>query len=243
MQLQKQKSLSEDKLDNSGDTTNTGCLSNRKPFRSEMNLVLTYNGTNPVISPIMKSTTSTSLNCGYGMDNSNGTDGRGIGSATSNYGAAGSNSIVDENNFSTATTMERGSSVRGTPPLPKVPEPMTLFPDNRPYLGFENFGQPPISSLANGKPILSTFGKTHHDKLPPLADTSGLTAIITTDSKIPSSLQQSSDFSQNFLNETSSVITKTPNKPHLLDKKRNNIKESILENFASETANCDVSRK
>lgn len=93
---------------------------NHKPYRSEMNLLLSYKGTNPVIIPLAKNTSNNDTNLNK---NDNGND-------NDNITAGGC--------ISTKSDIERDSN---SPSPPQLPTPMAPLPANLMYLGFDKLNQ------------------------------------------------------------------------------------------------------
>ncbi|XP_037956320.1 uncharacterized protein LOC119685966 isoform X2 [Teleopsis dalmanni] len=111
---------------------------NKKPYRSEMNLMLTYDGTNSTITP-----TTTA-----------------IGTQTS---------VTRQNTVGhiRARSLEREHT---DSPSPNLPDPMTPFPDNRAYIGFEQYNNSVNTTATGNTP------KVPKPPLPPNTTTSSTDA-------------------------------------------------------------------
>ncbi|XP_016997551.2 uncharacterized protein [Drosophila takahashii] len=135
--IQLEKSKSRDNLSHSNNKDDDRA---KKPYRSEMNLYLQYDGTNPTISP---ATTETE-----------------IGTATpavttsSESGNSGSSKLVRR-----TRSLEREHT---DSPAPHIPDPMAPFPDKCTYLGFDQVNQ--AVGGAGGVPPQSPNGQR-----PPIA--------------------------------------------------------------------------
>ncbi|XP_037893466.1 uncharacterized protein LOC119639858 isoform X5 [Glossina fuscipes] len=93
---------------------------NNKPYKSEMNLLLTYDGETPIIKP----TKVTNLN------------------TTASF--VSTVKIISNDNSSNCTTLRRTRSLekdRTNSPSPNVPDAMLPFPDNREYLSIDRLSE------------------------------------------------------------------------------------------------------
>uniref|UniRef100_A0A6P4DVM0 Uncharacterized protein LOC108037402 isoform X5 n=2 Tax=Drosophila rhopaloa TaxID=1041015 RepID=A0A6P4DVM0_DRORH len=133
--IQLEKSKSRDNL--SHNQNNKDDDRAKKPYRSEMNLYLQYDGTNPTISP---ATTETESERYSGVTTS------------SESGNSGSGKLVRR-----TRSLEREHT---DSPAPHIPDPMAPFPDKCTYLGFEQVNQaaggagvPPPSPNGQRPPI------------------------------------------------------------------------------------------
>ncbi|XP_017046679.1 ena/VASP-like protein isoform X2 [Drosophila ficusphila] len=114
--IQLEKSKSRDNLSNNKNKDDDRA---KKPYRSEMNLYLQYDGTNPTISPAATETE--------------------VGTATpavtssSESGNSGSTKLVRR-----TRSLEREHT---NSPAPTIPDPMAPFPDKCTYLGFDQVNQ------------------------------------------------------------------------------------------------------
>ncbi|XP_039493375.1 mucin-5AC isoform X2 [Drosophila santomea] len=113
IQLEKSKSRDNLSHNNSKDDERA-----KKPYRSEMNLYLQYEGANPTISPVTTDTQRT----GMGTITSAVT-------TSSESGNSGSSKLVRR-----TRSLEREHT---DSPAPHIPDPMAPFPDKCTYLGFE----------------------------------------------------------------------------------------------------------
>lgn len=110
MAIQLEKSKSRDNLLGNGSDKEKG-----KPYRSEMNLYLQYDGTNPTISNATSSTPTTAV------------------AASSASESNGSQKLS-----SRTRSLEREHT---DSPAPHMPDPMAPFPEKCTYLGFEQINQ------------------------------------------------------------------------------------------------------
>ncbi|XP_026851193.1 serine/arginine repetitive matrix protein 1 isoform X3 [Drosophila persimilis] len=118
--IQLEKSKSRDNLSHRQDNDKA-----KKPYRSEMNLYLQYDGTNPTISPATATATTESQSGGAGLTTT----------ATSSG---------DSGNSGNSKLMRRTRSLEREhtdSPAPHIPDPMAPFPDKCTYLGFEQINQ------------------------------------------------------------------------------------------------------
>ncbi|XP_075145834.1 uncharacterized protein LOC142220534 isoform X2 [Haematobia irritans] len=99
---------------------------NSKPYRSEMNLLLTYDGDNPTI---IQAHPSTNLNK----------------SSTENPG--------DNGTGRRTRSLERDHT---DSPSPNIPDPMQPFPDNRKYIGFDHLNSVAAASMAASTAAITT---------------------------------------------------------------------------------------
>uniref|UniRef100_A0A1A9WJS1 Uncharacterized protein n=1 Tax=Glossina brevipalpis TaxID=37001 RepID=A0A1A9WJS1_9MUSC len=93
---------------------------NNKPYKSEMNLLLTYDGDTPIIKP----TKSTNLN------------------TTASF--VSTMKIISEDNANNCKTLRRTRSLekdRTNSPSPNMPDAMPSFPDNREYLSIDRLSK------------------------------------------------------------------------------------------------------
>jgi len=133
--IQLEKSKSRDNLSHNNNKDDDRA---KKPYRSEMNLYLQYDGTNPTISP---ATTETEMGTATPAVTS-----------SSESGNSGSSKIVRR-----TRSLEREHT---DSPAPQIPDPMAPFPDKCTYLGFEQVNQaaggagaPPQSPNGQRPPI------------------------------------------------------------------------------------------
>ncbi|XP_017145011.1 uncharacterized protein LOC108157454 isoform X6 [Drosophila miranda] len=118
--IQLEKSKSRDNLSHRQDNDKA-----KKPYRSEMNLYLQYDGTNPTISPATATATTESQSGGAGLT-----------TTTTSSG--------DSGNSGNSKLMRRTRSLEREhtdSPAPHIPDPMAPFPDKCTYLGFEQINQ------------------------------------------------------------------------------------------------------
>ncbi|XP_052845826.1 nascent polypeptide-associated complex subunit alpha, muscle-specific form isoform X8 [Drosophila gunungcola] len=134
--IQLEKSKSRDNLSHNHNSKDDDRA--KKPYRSEMNLYLQYDGTNPTISP---ATTATEI----------GTSAPAV-TTSSESGNSGSGKLVRR-----TRSLEREHT---DSPAPHIPDPMAPFPDKCTYLGFEQMNQaaagagvPPQSPNGQRPPI------------------------------------------------------------------------------------------
>ncbi|XP_034131995.1 SH3 domain-containing protein C23A1.17 isoform X9 [Drosophila guanche] len=114
--IQLEKSKSRDNLSQRQDNDKA-----KKPYRSEMNLYLQYDGTNPTISPANATTESEA--------------GGAVATTTTSS---------DSGNSGNSKLMRRTRSLEREhtdSPAPHIPDPMAPFPDKCTYLGFEQINQ------------------------------------------------------------------------------------------------------
>ncbi|KAH8318768.1 hypothetical protein KR074_005700 [Drosophila pseudoananassae] len=127
IQLEKSKSR-----DNLSQDQNKDDVRAKKPYRSEMNLYLQYDGTNPTISPAT-ATTEAEMETGTAVTTS-------------------ADSVSKLLRRTRSLEREHTDS-----PAPHIPDPMAPFPDKCTYLGFEQINQavgvPPPSPNGNRPPI------------------------------------------------------------------------------------------
>ncbi|XP_037729163.1 flocculation protein FLO11 isoform X8 [Drosophila subpulchrella] len=114
--IQLEKSKSRDNLSHNNNKDDDRA---KKPYRSEMNLYLQYDGTNPTISP---ATTETEMGTATPAVTS-----------SSESGNSGSSKLVRR-----TRSLEREHT---DSPAPHIPDPMAPFPDKCTYLGFEQVNQ------------------------------------------------------------------------------------------------------
>nr|XP_036674995.1 serine/threonine-protein kinase ste20 isoform X5 [Drosophila suzukii] len=133
--IQLEKSKSRDNLSHNNNKDDDRA---KKPYRSEMNLYLQYDGTNPTISP---ATTETEMGTATPAVTS-----------SSESGNSGSSKLVRR-----TRSLEREHT---DSPAPHIPDPMAPFPDKCTYLGFEQVNQaaggagvPPQSPNGQRPPI------------------------------------------------------------------------------------------
>ncbi|XP_043652306.1 verprolin isoform X3 [Drosophila teissieri] len=136
--IQLEKSKSRDNLSHSNSKDDERA---KKPYRSEMNLYLQYEGTNPTISPVTTDTQRTEM----------GTITSAV-TTSSESGNSGSSKLVRR-----TCSLEREHT---DSPAPHIPDPMAPFPDKCTYLGFEQLNQasggvgvPPQSPNGQRPPI------------------------------------------------------------------------------------------
>ncbi|XP_033165708.1 proteoglycan 4 isoform X5 [Drosophila mauritiana] len=136
--IQLEKSKSRDNLSHNNNKDDERV---KKPYRSEMNLYLQYDGTNPTISPATTDTQTTEI----------GTTTPAV-TTSSESGNSGSSKLVRR-----TRSLEREHT---DSPAPHIPDPMTPFPDKCTYLGFEQLNQaaagavvPPQSPNGQRPPI------------------------------------------------------------------------------------------
>ncbi|XP_033241247.1 serine/arginine repetitive matrix protein 1 isoform X10 [Drosophila pseudoobscura] len=118
--IQLEKSKSRDNLSHRQDNDKA-----KKPYRSEMNLYLQYDGTNPTISPATATASTESQSGGAGLT-----------TTTTSSG--------DSGNSGNSKLMRRTRSLEREhtdSPAPHIPDPMAPFPDKCTYLGFEQINQ------------------------------------------------------------------------------------------------------
>ncbi|KAH8271447.1 hypothetical protein KR018_011710 [Drosophila ironensis] len=133
IQLEKSKSR-----DNLSQDQNKDDVRAKKPYRSEMNLYLQYDGTNPTISPAPGTTES------------------GMGSAVVTTSSESANSGSSIKLLRRTRSLEREHT---DSPAPHIPDPMAPFPDKCTYLGFDQVNQavsgaaPPTSPNGPRPPI------------------------------------------------------------------------------------------
>ncbi|BFF89671.1 uncharacterized protein DMAD_08375 [Drosophila madeirensis] len=116
--IQLEKSKSRDNLSHRQDNDKA-----KKPYRSEMNLYLQYDGTNPTISSATANVTTES-------------EAEGAVAATT--------TSSDSGNSGNSKMMRRTRSLEREhtdSPAPHIPDPMAPFPDKCTYLGFEQINQ------------------------------------------------------------------------------------------------------
>ncbi|XP_034660283.1 SH3 domain-containing protein C23A1.17 isoform X6 [Drosophila subobscura] len=116
--IQLEKSKSRDNLSHRQDNDKV-----KKPYRSEMNLYLQYDGTNPTISSATANATTES-------------EAEGAVAATT--------TSSDSGNSGNSKMMRRTRSLEREhtdSPAPHIPDPMAPFPDKCTYLGFEQINQ------------------------------------------------------------------------------------------------------
>ncbi|XP_016954246.1 uncharacterized protein LOC108027343 isoform X6 [Drosophila biarmipes] len=128
--IQLEKSKSRDNLSHSNNKDDDRA---KKPYRSEMNLYLQYDGTNPTISP---ATTETEMGTATPAVTS-----------SSESGNSGSSKLVRR-----TRSLEREHT---DSPAPHIPDPMAPFPDKCTYLGFEQVNQ---AAGGAGVPLQSPNG-------------------------------------------------------------------------------------
>ncbi|EDW34100.1 GL21753 [Drosophila persimilis] len=140
--IQLEKSKSRDNLSHRQDNDKA-----KKPYRSEMNLYLQYDGTNPTISPATATATTESQSGGAGLTTT----------ATSSG---------DSGNSGNSKLMRRTRSLEREhtdSPAPHIPDPMAPFPDKCTYLGFEQINQAaagPQQSPNGQRPPISAKPRT-----------------------------------------------------------------------------------
>nr|NP_001287196.1 uncharacterized protein Dmel_CG15186, isoform K [Drosophila melanogaster]AHN57195.1 uncharacterized protein Dmel_CG15186, isoform K [Drosophila melanogaster] len=137
--IQLEKSKSRDNLSHNNNKDDERA---KKPYRSEMNLYLQYDGTNPTISPATTDTQTTEV----------GTTTPAV-TTSSESGNSGSNKLVRR-----TRSLEREHT---DSPAPHIPDPMAPFPDKCTYLGFEQLNQ---AAAGSGVPPQSP-----NDQRPPIA--------------------------------------------------------------------------
>ncbi|XP_041673660.1 LOW QUALITY PROTEIN: verprolin [Drosophila eugracilis] len=129
--IQLEKSKSRDNLNHNNNKDDDRV---KKPYRSEMNLYLQYDGTNPTISPATTEGATPAV------------------TTSSESGNSGSGKLVRR-----TRSLEREHT---DSPAPHIPDPMAPFPDKCTYLGFEQVNQaagvaglPPQSPNGQRPPI------------------------------------------------------------------------------------------
>ncbi|XP_041451017.1 SH3 domain-containing protein C23A1.17 isoform X10 [Drosophila obscura] len=116
--IQLEKSKSRDNLNHRQDSDKA-----KKPYRSEMNLYLQYDGTNPTISPATV-TGNTESEAGGAVTTT---------TTSSDSGNSGNGKLMRR-----TRSLEREHT---DSPAPHIPDPMAPFPDKCTYLGFEQINQ------------------------------------------------------------------------------------------------------
>ncbi|KAH8383354.1 hypothetical protein KR009_008068 [Drosophila setifemur] len=138
IQLEKSKSR-----DNLSHDQNKDDVRAKKPYRSEMNLYLQYDGTNPTISP---ATATGEREAGTPTP---------VTTTSSESGNSGTSKLLRR-----TRSLEREHT---DSPAPHIPDPMAPFPDKCTYLGFEQVNQAAAGS-GSGAPPPSPNGQR-----PPIA--------------------------------------------------------------------------
>ncbi|XP_065722051.2 uncharacterized protein [Drosophila suzukii] len=147
--IQLEKSKSRDNLSHNNNKDDDRA---KKPYRSEMNLYLQYDGTNPTISP---ATTETEMGTATPAVTS-----------SSESGNSGSSKLVRR-----TRSLEREHT---DSPAPHIPDPMAPFPDKCTYLGFEQVNQAaggagvPAQSPNGQRPPIATKPNVPLKAPPPL---------------------------------------------------------------------------
>lgn len=138
MAIQLEKNKSRDNLKSQAEQGNLNNCSDKdngdkKPYRSEMNLYLQYDGANPTISNGTATTTATG--------------------STVMAASSASDSSSAHKLSGRARSLEREPT---DSPAPHMPDPMAPFPDKCTYLGFEQLNQaaasvqkPPVAAKPN----------------------------------------------------------------------------------------------
>ncbi|XP_017030736.1 mucin-2 isoform X1 [Drosophila kikkawai] len=129
IQLEKSKSR-----DNLTQNQNKDDDRTKKPYRSEMNLYLQYDGTNPTISPATTETEMGTATTTVPTTSESGNSGTG----------SGSGKLMRR-----TRSLEREHT---DSPAPHIPDPMAPFPDKCTYLGFEQVNQAAGVGAAGGAP-------------------------------------------------------------------------------------------
>ncbi|KPU80117.1 uncharacterized protein Dana_GF18366, isoform D [Drosophila ananassae] len=138
IQLEKSKSR-----DNLSQDQNKDDVRAKKPYRSEMNLYLQYDGTNPTISPATATT-----------------------EAEMTAATTSADSISKLLRRTRSLEREHTDS-----PAPHIPDPMAPFPDKRTYLGFEQINQAVVvspSSPNSQRPPIAAKPNMSQKPPPPL---------------------------------------------------------------------------
>lgn len=129
--IQLEKSKSRDNLEQGSGKDN----GKQKPYRSEMNLYLQYDGSNPTISNGTATTTQT-------------------GSTVMAAAAAAASSASDSSSGHKLSSRTRSLEREPTDsPAPHMPDPMAPFPDKCTYLGFEQLNQQAQAGSAQKPPV------------------------------------------------------------------------------------------
>lgn len=130
--IQLEKSKSRDNLEQGSDKDN----GKQKPYRSEMNLYLQYDGSNPTISNGTATTTQTGSTV--------------MAAAAAAAASSASDSSSGHKLSSRTRSLEREPT---DSPAPHMPDPMAPFPDKCTYLGFEQLNQQAQAGSAQKSPV------------------------------------------------------------------------------------------